>query len=87
MFLLGVILRLQKSCCLYSEKRMGGAGGGWLALPEQICEAFRLLWTHMCKENYRVRNSNNTACVTKLNSQIFYGGKATRKEKSKYIKN
>lgn len=30
MFLLGVILRLQKSCCLYSEKRMGGVGGvGW----------------------------------------------------------
>lgn len=28
MFLLGVILRLQKSCCLYSEKRMGGVGGG-----------------------------------------------------------
>lgn len=40
MFLLGVILRLQKSCCLYSEKQRKqgrrGAGGGWLALPKQI---------------------------------------------------
>lgn len=63
MFLLGLILRLQKSCCLYSEKRMGGggvAGGGWLASPEQICEAFRLLWSHICTENYRIRNSYNT---------------------------
>lgn len=80
MFLLGVILRLQKSCCLYSEKRMGGwggvAGGGWLALPKQLCEAFRLLWSHMCTENYRIRNSyNNTAFDTKLNNQILYGDK------------
>lgn len=33
MFLLGVILRLQKSCCLYSEKQAGGGRlevGGWL---------------------------------------------------------
>lgn len=31
MFLLGVILRLQKSCCLYSEKQRGGLEvGGWL---------------------------------------------------------
>lgn len=32
MFLLGVILRLQKSCCLYSEeqgRRGGGGGVGW----------------------------------------------------------
>lgn len=28
MFLLGVILRLQKSCCLYSEKQKGGVEGG-----------------------------------------------------------
>lgn len=32
MFLLGVILRLQKSCCLYSEEqgRRGLEVGGWL---------------------------------------------------------
>lgn len=52
------------------------AGGGWLALPEQICEAFRLLWSYMCKENYRIRNSyNNTAFDPKLNNQILYGDK------------
>lgn len=37
MFLLGVILRLQKSCCLYSEEqgRRGLEVGGWLC-PKQI---------------------------------------------------
>lgn len=37
MFLLGVILRLQKSCCLYSEKRMGGRGVGWLEVGGWLC--------------------------------------------------
>lgn len=59
MFLLGVILRLQKSCCLYSEKQRGGTRGGWLASPQQILKkkgkkkkvSVTLAWTHMFAEN------------------------------------
>lgn len=63
MFLLGVILRLQKSCCLYSEKQ-GGGGWRWVAgfAPAALKTAkkkkksfrYTCLNPHVCKkcENY-----------------------------------
>lgn len=62
MFLLGVIPRLQKSCCLYSEKQRGNwrwvAGYTPTDLKRKNKVPVTLAWTHMFAENRELAITN-----------------------------
>lgn len=79
MFLLGVILRLQKSCCLYSEKQRGD--WRWVAgfAPADLKKAKKkvsvtLAWTHMFAENWRISNdkTGGSYCHNFCRNHIFH---------------
>lgn len=78
MFLLGVILRLQKSCCLYSEKRMGGGGwlevGGWLC-PNRFVRRSDYFAATCAQKITELGTATTMLRLTKLNNRTLYGDK------------
>lgn len=77
MFLLGVILRLQKSCCLYSEKRVGGGGVGWLEVGGWLCPNRFVKRSDCFGPTCAQKMTDLGKATTTLRSQILYGEKTT----------